>query len=38
MPSPRSILLADCDVYYVQLARMADPEGAGRAELLIVGG
>jgi len=36
--SPRSILLADCDVYYVQLARMADPEGAGRAELLIVGG
>ena len=35
---PRSILLADCDVYYVQLARMADPEGAGRARLLIVGG
>ena len=34
----RSILLADCDVYYVQLARMADPEGAGRARLLIVGG
>jgi DNA polymerase-4 len=37
-PRPRSILLADCDVYYVQLARMADPEGAGKAELLIVGG
>ena len=35
---PRSILLADCDVYYVQLARIADPEGAGRASLLIVGG
>ena len=35
---PRSILLADCDVYYVQLARIADPEGAGRATLLIVGG
>lgn len=35
---PRSILLADCDVYYVQLARIADPEGAGRAPLLIVGG
>ena len=35
---PRSILLADCDVYYVQLARIADPEGAGKAELLIVGG
>ncbi|MFL5561906.1 MAG: Y-family DNA polymerase, partial [Gemmatimonadaceae bacterium] len=34
----RSILLADCDVYYVQLARIADPEGAGKAELLIVGG
>ncbi|HEX2781727.1 MAG TPA: DNA polymerase IV [Gemmatimonadaceae bacterium] len=37
-PRPRSILLADCDVYYVQLARMADPEGAGKARLLIVGG
>ncbi len=36
--SPRSVLLADCDVYYVQLARLADPEGAGRAPLLIVGG
>ncbi len=34
----RSILLADCDVYYVQLARIADPEGAGREPLLIVGG
>jgi DNA polymerase-4 len=34
----RSILLADCDVYYVQLARMADPEGAGKEPLLIVGG
>lgn len=37
-PEPRSILLADCDVYYVQLARIADPEGAGREPLLIVGG
>ena len=36
--SPRSVLLADCDVYYVQLARLADPDGAGRASLLIVGG
>ncbi len=36
--SVRSILLADCDVYYVQLARMADPQGAGREPLLIVGG
>ena len=32
------MLLADCDVYYVQLARLADPEGAGQAPLLIVGG
>lgn len=38
MLQPRSILLADCDVYYVQLARIADPEGAGREPLLIVGG
>jgi len=37
-PRPRSILLSDCDVFYVQLARMADPEGAGREPLLIVGG
>ncbi|HEX2779280.1 MAG TPA: hypothetical protein VHM30_07265, partial [Gemmatimonadaceae bacterium] len=35
---PRSILLSDCDVFYVQLARMADPEDAGREPLLIVGG
>jgi DNA polymerase IV len=35
---PRSILLSDCDVFYVQVARMADPEGAGKATLLIVGG
>lgn len=34
----RSILLADCDVYYVQLARIADPDGAGKEPLLIVGG
>jgi DNA polymerase-4 len=32
------ILLADCDSYFVQCARLADPEGAGRAEYLIVGG
>lgn len=39
MPTaPRSILLADCDVYYVQLARLEDPEGAGKEPLLIVGG
>jgi DNA polymerase IV len=38
MSSPRRILLADADAFYVALARMVDPEGAGRAELLIVGG
>src|SRR5688572_1961513 len=37
MAHPR-ILLADADAFYVAIARMADPEGAGRAELLIVGG
>jgi DNA polymerase-4 len=38
MPPPRRILLADADAFYVAVARMVDPEGAGRAELLIVGG
>ena len=37
MPHPR-ILLADADAFYVAVARMVDPEGAGQAELLIVGG
>src|SRR5687768_1498886 len=37
MPSPR-ILLADADAFYVAVARMVDPEGAGQAKLLIVGG
>lgn len=32
------ILLADCDSYFVRCAQLADPEGAGKAELLIVGG
>jgi DNA polymerase-4 len=35
---PRRILLADADAFYVAVARMVDPEGAGRATLLIVGG
>ena len=35
---PRRILLVDCDAFYVQVARLRDPEGAGRARLLIVGG
>ena len=34
----RRILLADADEFYVAVARMVDPEGAGRARLLIVGG
>ncbi len=36
--STRRILLVDCDAFYVQVARLEDPEGAGRARLLIVGG
>ncbi|MCG6957774.1 MAG: DNA polymerase IV [Gemmatimonadetes bacterium] len=35
---PRRILLVDCDAFYVQVARLTDPEGAGQASLLIVGG
>jgi DNA polymerase IV len=34
----RRILLADADAFYVAVARALDPEGAGRAALLIVGG
>lgn len=36
--APRKILLVDCDAFYVQVARLEDPEGAGKEELLIVGG
>ncbi|MHB1193332.1 MAG: DNA polymerase Y family protein [Longimicrobiales bacterium] len=36
--APRRILLVDCDAFYVQVARLLDPDGAGRARLLIVGG
>lgn len=32
------ILLADADAFFVAVARAVDPEGAGRAPLLIVGG
>jgi DNA polymerase IV len=35
---PRRILLADADAFFVAVARLVDPEGAGRARLLIVGG
>lgn len=34
----RKILLADCDAYFVQVARLEDPDGAGREPLLLVGG
>lgn len=37
MATPR-ILLADCDSYFVRCAMLADPEGAGRSDLVIVGG
>ena len=37
-PLPRRILLADADAFFVAVARLVDPEGAGRARLLIVGG
>jgi DNA polymerase-4 len=35
---PRRILLADADAFFVAVARMVDPEGAGKEPLLIVGG
>lgn len=34
----RRILLVDCDAFFVQVARLEDPDGAGKADLLIVGG
>ncbi|MEQ8330221.1 MAG: DNA polymerase IV [Longimicrobiales bacterium] len=37
-PPPRRILLVDCDAFFVQVARLEDPEGAGKARLLVVGG
>jgi DNA polymerase-4 len=35
---PRKILHADCDAYFVQVAKLEDPNGAGQEELLLVGG
>lgn len=35
---PARLLLLDCDQFFVQCARLADPEGAGRETLLLVGG
>ncbi|CAN5581244.1 DNA polymerase IV [soil metagenome] len=37
-PIPRRILLIDADAFFVAVARWADPEGAGRAPCLLVGG
>ncbi|MBY0491282.1 MAG: DNA polymerase IV [Gemmatimonadaceae bacterium] len=37
-PTPRRILLVDADAFFVAVARQVDPEGAGKATLLIVGG
>ncbi|MGQ0765202.1 MAG: DNA polymerase Y family protein [Gemmatimonadota bacterium] len=34
----RRILLCDADAFFVAVARLVDPEGAGRARYLIVGG
>ena len=36
--TPPRILLVDCDSFFVQVARLEDPDGAGRQRLLIVGG
>jgi DNA polymerase-4 len=37
VPAPR-ILLADADAFFAAVARQVDPEGAGKAKYLIVGG
>ena len=37
MPPPR-ILHVDADAFFASVARLVDPEGAGKAKLLIVGG
>jgi DNA polymerase IV len=36
--SARRILLADADAFFVAVARLIDPDGAGKAPLLVVGG
>ncbi|MEO8449766.1 MAG: DNA polymerase IV, partial [Gemmatimonadota bacterium] len=35
---PPRVLLADCDQMFVAVARLVDPEGAGKSALLVVGG
>lgn len=37
-PVARRILLVDADAFFVAVARQHDPDGAGKATLLIVGG
>lgn len=37
-PPARRVLLADCDAMFVAVARLVDPEGAGKAALLVAGG
>jgi DNA polymerase-4 len=34
----RRILHVDCDMFFVQVARLEDPDGAGRTPMLLVGG
>lgn len=34
----KRILLVDCDMFYVQVARLEDPEGIGKEDYLLVGG
>jgi DNA polymerase IV len=38
MPAPPRILLADCDAMFCAVARLVDPDGAGKSPLLVVGG
>ncbi len=38
MSPARRILLADADAFFVAVARLVDPDGAGKTPLLIVGG
>ena len=38
MVMQRRILLADADAFFVAVARLVDPDGAGKSPLLIVGG
>lgn len=38
MEKPRRILHVDCDMYFVQVAKLEDPEGVGRQRMVVVGG